>query len=247
MSLTDKIALVTGGSRGIGRAIALELARQGARVAVNFVSQEAGAQAVAEAIRSAGGEAMTVRADVGDAAAVETMVEAVTAQWHRIDILVNNAGITRDTLLVRMTEDDWDAVLGTNLKGAFLCTRSVLRPMMRQRWGRVINLSSIVGVRGNPGQANYAAAKAGLIGFTKSIAKEVASRNITVNALAPGWIESDMVAAVPENLRQEALNRIPAGRLGVPEDVAGVVAFLASDAASYVTGQLIGIDGGMVL
>ncbi len=247
MSLTDKIALVTGGSRGIGKAIALELARQGARVAVNFVSQEAGAQAVAEAIRGAGGEAMTVRADVGDAAAVETMMEAVTAQWHRIDILVNNAGITRDTLLVRMTEDDWDAVLGTNLKGAFLCTRSVLRPMMRQRWGRVINLSSIVGVRGNPGQANYAAAKAGLIGFTKSIAKEVASRNITVNALAPGWIESDMVAAVPENLRQEALNRIPAGRLGVPEDVAGVVAFLASDAASYVTGQLIGIDGGMVL
>ena len=247
MELTGKSALVTGGSRGIGRATALELARQGARVAVNYMAQEAAANAVVEAIKEAGGEAFTVQADVGDATAVERMVETLQERWGRVDILVNNAGITRDTLLMRMSEDDWDAVIRTDLKGPFLCTKAVLRPMLRQRWGRIINLSSIIGTRGNAGQANYAAAKAGLIGFTKSVAREVASRNITVNALAPGWIESDMVASVPEAYRKEALARIPAGRFGTPEDVAATIAFLASEAASYITGQVLGIDGGMVL
>ena len=247
MELTGKAALVTGGSRGIGRATALELARQGARVAVNYMTQEAAANAVVAAIKEAGGEAFAVQADVGDATAVERMVETLQERWGRVDILVNNAGITRDTLLMRMSEEDWDAVIRTDLKGPFLCTKAVLRPMLRQRWGRIINLSSIIGTRGNAGQANYAAAKAGLIGFTKSVAKEVASRNITVNALAPGWIESDMVASVPEAYRKEALARIPAGRFGTPEDVAATIAFLASEAASYITGQLLGIDGGMVL
>ena len=247
MELTGKAALVTGGSRGIGRATALELARQGARVAVNYMAQEAAANAVVAAIKEAGGEAFAVQADVGDATAVERMVETLQERWGRVDILVNNAGITRDTLLMRMSEEDWDAVIRTDLKGPFLCTKAVLRPMLRQRWGRIINLSSIIGTRGNAGQANYAAAKAGLIGFTKSVAKEVASRNITVNALAPGWIESDMVASVPEAYRKEALARIPAGRFGTPEDVAATIAFLASEAASYITGQVLGIDGGMVL
>ena len=247
MQLTGKSALVTGGSRGIGRATALELARQGARVAVNYMTQEAAANAVVAAIKEAGGEAFTVQADVGDATAVERMVETLQEHWGRVDILVNNAGINRDTLLMRMSEEDWDAVIRTDLKGPFLCTKAVLRPMLRQRWGRIINLSSIIGTRGNAGQANYAAAKAGLIGFTKSVAKEVASRNITVNALAPGWIESDMVASVPEAYRKEALARIPAGRFGTPEDVAATIAFLASEAASYITGQVLGIDGGMVL
>ena|SRR3990172_831720 len=247
MELTGKAALVTGGSRGIGRATALELARQGARVAVNYMTQEAAANAVVAAIKEAGGEAFAVQADVGDATAVERMVETLQEHWGRVDILVNNAGINRDTLLMRMSEEDWDAVIRTDLKGPFLCTKAVLRPMLRQRWGRIINLSSIIGTRGNAGQANYAAAKAGLIGFTKSVAKEVASRNITVNALAPGWIESDMVASVPEAYRKEALARIPAGRFGTPEDVAATIAFLASEAASYITGQVLGIDGGMVL
>ncbi|HLC30110.1 MAG TPA: 3-oxoacyl-[acyl-carrier-protein] reductase [Dehalococcoidia bacterium] len=247
MELTGKAALVTGGSRGIGRATALELARQGARVAVNYMAQEAAANAVVAAIKEAGGEAFAVQADVGDATAVERMVETLQEHWGRVDILVNNAGINRDTLLMRMSEEDWDAVIRTDLKGPFLCTKAVLRPMLRQRWGRIINLSSIIGTRGNAGQANYAAAKAGLIGFTKSVAKEVASRNITVNALAPGWIESDMVASVPEAYRKEALARIPAGRFGTPEDVAATIAFLASEAASYITGQVLGIDGGMVL
>ena len=247
MELTGKAALVTGGSRGIGRATALELARQGARVAVNYMAQETAANEVVAAIKEAGGEAFTVQADVGDATAVERMVETLQERWGRVDILVNNAGINRDTLLMRMSEEDWDAVIRTDLKGPFLCTKAVLRPMLRQRWGRIINLSSIIGTRGNAGQANYAAAKAGLIGFTKSVAREVASRNITVNALAPGWIESDMVASVPEAYRKEALARIPAGRFGTPEDVAAAVAFLASEAAGYITGQVLGIDGGMML
>ena len=247
MELDSKVALVTGGSRGIGRGAALELARRGAKVAVNYVSQEAAADQVVAAIQRDGGEAYSHHADVGEANAVEDMAKAVLDRWGRIDILVNNAGATRDTLLMRMDEEDWDAVIRTHLKGAFLCTKAVLRPMLRQRWGRIINVSSIVGVRGNAGQANYAAAKAGLIGFTKSMAKEVASRNITVNALAPGWIETDMVINVPEQLRTEALAHIPTGRFGTPEDVAGAVAFLASDAAGYITGQVIGIDGGMVV
>ena len=247
MELAGKVALVTGASRGIGRATALELARRGAKVAVNYVSNEAAAEAVAADAVATGAEALVVAADVGDTAAVEAMVKAVQERWGRIDILVNNAGQARDGLAMRMELEDWDFVLRTNLTSAFLCSKAVLRSMLRQRWGRIVNMSSIVGVYGNAGQSNYAAAKAGLIGYTKSLAKEVASRNVTVNALAPGWIETDMVAAVPDNIRSEALGRIAAGRMGTVEDVAGTVAFLCSDAAGYITGQVIGIDGGMVL
>ncbi len=247
MELAGKVALVTGASRGIGRATALELARRGAKVAVNYVSNQAAAEAVAADAVATGAEALVVAADVGDTAAVEAMVKAVQERWGRIDILVNNAGQARDGLAMRMELEDWDFVLRTNLTSAFLCSKAVLRSMLRQRWGRIVNMSSIVGVYGNAGQSNYAAAKAGLIGYTKSLAKEVASRNVTVNALAPGWIETDMVAAVPDNIRSEALGRIAAGRMGTVEDVAGTVAFLCSDAAGYITGQVIGIDGGMVL
>ena len=247
MELAGKVALVTGASRGIGRATALELARRGAKVAVNYVSNRAAAEAVAADAVATGAEALVVAADVGDTAAVEAMVKAVQERWGRIDILVNNAGQARDGLAMRMELEDWDFVLRTNLTSAFLCSKAVLRSMLRQRWGRIVNMSSIVGVYGNAGQSNYAAAKAGLIGYTKSLAKEVASRNVTVNALAPGWIETDMVAAVPDNIRSEALGRIAAGRMGTVEDVAGTVAFLCSDAAGYITGQVIGIDGGMVL
>ena len=247
MELAGKVALVTGASRGIGRATALELARRGAKVAVNYVSNRAAAEAVAADAVATGAEALVVAADVGDTAAVEAMVKAVQERWGRIDILVNNAGQARDGLAMRMALEDWDFVLRTNLTSAFLCSKAVLRSMLRQRWGRIVNMSSIVGVYGNGGQSNYAAAKAGLIGYTKSLAKEVASRNVTVNALAPGWIETDMVAAVPDNIRSEALGRIAAGRMGTVEDVAGTVAFLCSDAAGYITGQVIGIDGGMVL
>lgn len=247
MELAGKVALVTGASRGIGRATALELARRGAKVVVNYVSNRAAAEAVAADAVATGAEALVVAADVGDTAAVEAMVKAVQERWGRIDILVNNAGQARDGLAMRMELEDWDFVLRTNLTSAFLCSKAVLRSMLRQRWGRIVNMSSIVGVYGNAGQSNYAAAKAGLIGYTKSLAKEVASRNVTVNALAPGWIETDMVAAVPDNIRSEALGRIAAGRMGTVEDVAGTVAFLCSDAAGYITGQVIGIDGGMVL
>ena len=247
MELAGKVALVTGASRGIGRATALELARRGAKVAVNYVSNQAAAEAVAADAVATGAEALVVAADVGDTAAVEAMVKAVQERWGRIDILVNNAGQARDGLAMRMDLEDWDFVLRTNLTSAFLCSKAVLRSMLRQRWGRIVNMSSIVGVYGNGGQSNYAAAKAGLIGYTKSLAKEVASRNVTVNALAPGWIETDMVAAVPDNIRSEALGRIAAGRMGTVEDVAGTVAFLCSDAAGYITGQVIGIDGGMVI
>lgn len=244
MTLQDKVALITGGSRGIGRAIALDLARGGARVAVNFRAESELADAV---VREAGGQGLAIQADVSDPTQVDAMVKTVLERWSRIDILVNNAGINRDNLAIRMTDEEWGSVLHTSLSAAFYCSRAVLRLMLRQRWGRVVNISSIVGVRGNAGQANYAAAKAGLIGLTLSLAREVASRNITVNALAPGWIETDMVAAVPEPIRKEALRRIPAGRFGTPEDVSGVVSFLCTDAAGYITGQVIGVDGGMVL
>ncbi len=216
-------------------------------VAVNYRSDEqAAAETVAQVV-VAGGEGLAMQGDVGDAGEAEGLVKAALERWGRLDVLVNNAGINRDTLVMRMSDDDWGSVMRTSLDGAFYCTRPALRTMVRQRRGRIINVSSIIGVRGNAGQANYAAAKAGLIGFTKALAREVASRNITVNALAPGWIDTDMVAAVPAELREAALARIPAGRMGAPEDVAGIVAFLCTDAASYITGQVIGIDGGMML
>ena len=245
MNSTPRVALVTGASRGIGRAIALRLAGQGMRVAVNYHVQQEAAEEVASAIHQQEGDAFAVQANVADSASVIAMVETVLARWGQLDVLVNNAGITRDGLLLRMSEDDWDAVMETNLKGAFLCTRAALRPMVRQRWGRVINISSIVGTMGNPGQANYAASKAGLLGFTKSLAKEVASRNITVNAVAPGYITTDIVEGLPERLKRQILSRIPASRFGTAEEVAHLAAFLATEEASYITGQVFGIDGGL--
>ena len=244
ISLEGRVALVTGAGRGIGRAVALTLAQAGAKVAV--VSRtEANAHETAHAIEQAGGVALPMALDIADPVSAETATEAVLKQWERLDILVNNAGITRDTLLLRMKEEDWDAVLQVNLKGAFLFTRAALKPMMKQRWGRIINITSIVGLTGNAGQANYAASKAGLIAFTKSVALEMGSRNITCNAIAPGFIETDMTESLPEQVRQYALQKIALGRLGTPEEVAHGVLFLCSELASYITGQVLTIDGGL--
>ena len=245
--LEGKRALVTGASRGIGRAIALRLAAEGASVAVNYHSGENEAASVVSEITASGGTAIAFQASVASAEEANRLVDATVEALGGIDILVNNAGITRDNLLMRLSEDDWDAVLDTNLKGAFLCTKAAIRPMLRQRSGRIVNMSSIVAITGNPGQANYTAAKAGLIGFTKTIAREVASRGITVNALAPGFIETQMVEAIPEDLRKQILERIPLGQFGTPDDVARSVVFLASDDGAYITGQVIGIDGGLSL
>ena len=247
MLVDGRIALVTGASRGIGKAVALALAAGGADVAVNYAGSAQAAEAVAEEIRAMGRKALVVQADVSDAASVQQMVERVIAEFGRIDILVNNAGITRDGLLMRMKDEDWEAVLKTNLTGVFYCTKAVTKGMMKQRYGRIINMTSVVGVMGNAGQANYAAAKAGVIGFTKSTAKELASRGITVNALAPGFIESDMTAGLPEKAKTEMAAAIPLGKMGQPADVAQAVVFLASDWASYITGQTLHVDGGMVM
>jgi len=247
MLLDGKVALVTGASRGIGRAIALRLAAEGASVALNYAGNAAKAAEVKELAEKGGARAMAIQADVADAAAVDAMVKQVLEEFGRIDILVNNAGITRDGLLARMKEEDFDAVLATNLKGVFHCTKAVAKAMMKARYGRIVNLASVVGVMGNAGQANYAAAKAGIIGFTKSVAKELAPRGITANAVAPGFIGTDMTAGLSDKVREGMEQAIPLGRMGQPEDVANAVLFLASDQASYITGQVVHVDGGMVM
>lgn len=245
--LQGKNALVTGASRGIGREIALELARQGANVAVNYSGNEAKAQQVVEEIKAIGRNAIKLKADVANETSVKEMVKEVIGEFGTLDILVNNAGVTRDNLLMRMKEEEFDQVINTNLKGVFVCTKAVTRQMMKQKAGQIINVSSIVGVSGNPGQANYVAAKAGVIGLTKTTAKELASRNIRVNAVAPGFISTDMTDALTDEQQAGMLDMIPLGKLGKPEEVARVVRFLASEDASYITGQTIHIDGGMVM
>ena len=246
-NLEGKTALVTGGSRGIGRAIALKLADGGAKVAVNFAGNLAKAQEVQAEIESRGGEAMLVQGDVSDFQTVSGIVKKIVETWGRLDILVNNAGIARDNLLLKMSEADFDAVIATNLKGVFNCTKAVTKIMMKQRSGRIVNMSSVIGLTGNISQANYAAAKAGIIGFTKSAARELASRGVTVNAIAPGFIATDMTAAVSEKIQAEMLERIPLGRAGAPEDVANLAAFLVSEQAAYITGQVINVDGGLAM
>ena len=245
MSFTDKTALVTGGSRGIGRAVCLELARQGCNIALCYAGNQQAAQETVTQCQEFGVKAAAYRCDVASSEDVKAMVAAALKDFGSIHILVNNAGITRDGLLMTMKETDFDAVLDTNLKGAFLCMSALSRPMIRQRYGRIVNLSSVVGLHGNAGQCNYAASKAGILGLTKSAAKELASRNITVNAVAPGFIDTDMTAALPENTRTAMLSTIPANRLGMAEEVAKAVAFLASDDSAYITGQVLAVDGGM--
>ncbi|WP_008318735.1 3-oxoacyl-[acyl-carrier-protein] reductase [Leptolyngbya sp. PCC 6406] len=244
--LAGKVAIVTGASRGIGRAAALALAAEGAQVVVNYARSAGAADAVVAEIVAAGGSAIALQADVSDAEQVEALIKATLEKWEHIDVLVNNAGITRDTLLLRMKLEDWQAVIDLNLTGVFLCTKAVSRLMLKQRSGRIINIASVSGLMGNPGQANYSAAKAGVIGFTKTIAKEMAPRGVTVNAVAPGFIQTDMTENLPNT--EEILKFIPLGRYGQPEEVAGVIRFLAADpAASYITGQVLTVDGGMVM
>lgn len=244
-NLQGKVAVVTGASRGIGRATALALAAEGAKVVVNYASSSAAADQVVAEISAMGSQAIALAADVSKADQVDAMIEATMAKWGQIDVLVNNAGITRDTLLLRMKPEEWQAVIDLNLTGVFLCTKAVSKIMLKQRSGRIINITSVAGLMGNPGQANYSAAKAGVIGFTKTVAKELATRGITVNAVAPGFIATDMTADLKSD---EILKFIPLGRYGQPEEIAGMIRFLAADpAAAYITGQVMNVDGGMVM
>jgi 3-oxoacyl-[acyl-carrier protein] reductase len=242
-----RAAIITGGTRGIGRAIATRLAEEGANLAISYRSNDAAAQETVERVRELGVECELFKGDVSSPADVEALFSGANDAFGRVDILVNNAGITRDNLMMRMKEEEFDEVLRTNLKGTYLCTRAVLRPMIRARSGRIVNVSSVVGLVGNAGQANYAASKAGIIGFTKSVAREVAQRGITVNAVAPGYVETELTGSLPEKVKDQIRDQVPAGRFGEPEEVAEVVAFLAGEASGYVTGQTIAVDGGMTM
>jgi 3-oxoacyl-[acyl-carrier protein] reductase len=243
----DRVAIVTGGGRGIGRAVALRLAAEGANVAISYRSNDDAAQETAEAVREAGVECEVFKGDVASPEDVQVLFEGVSDAFGRLDILVNNAGVTRDNLIMRMKEEEFDEVLRTNLGGTYLCTRAALRPMIRARWGRIVNVSSVVGLVGNAGQANYAASKAGIIGFTKSVAREVAQRGITANAVAPGYVETELTGRLPENVKEAIRTQVPMGRFGEAEEVAEVVTFLAGEGAGYVTGQTIAVDGGMTM
>lgn len=247
MSLAGKVAVVTGGSRGIGRAICLRFAEMGAKVVINYVSRPEAAEKTQAQIEALGGECLLVKFDVASTSEVQEAFKHITAECGRIDILVCNAGITRDGLLVTMKEDDWDQVMAVNLKGAFNCIKAGCRPMMKQRWGRIIIITSVVGFAGNAGQTNYAAAKAGLVGLTRSTARELASRSITVNCVAPGYIDTDMTGNLPESVKDKILSEIPLGILGEPGDIAGAAAYLVSEDAKYVTGQAIHVNGGMFM
>ena len=247
IDLSDKTVLVTGGTRGIGRAIVQAVARAGARVAFTYRSSTDEADALRATLADAGAEVLVFQGDAADAGAARDAVDGVLKAWGRLDVLVNNAGITRDNLMLRMREEDWDAVIETNLKSVFNFAKAVYRPMMKQRAGKIITISSVVGVIGNPGQTNYAASKAGIIGFSKSLAKELGSRGVTVNVVAPGYVETDMTAALPEKAREAMLGAVPLGRPATPEDIAGAVLFLASPAADYITGHVLHVDGGLAM
>ncbi len=244
---SGRVAVVTGGGRGIGRAIAARLAGEGAQLAISYRKDDAAAEESAEKVRAAGVKCELFKGDISSPGDVEALFKGVSDAFGRVDILVNNAGITRDNLMMRMKEEEFDEVLGTNLKGTYLCTRAALRPMVRARWGRIVNVSSVVGLVGNAGQANYAASKAGIIGFTKSVAREVAQRGITVNAVAPGYVETELTGGLPEDVKEQIRGQVPMGRFGGAEEVAEVVAFLVGEGSGYVTGQTIAVDGGMTM